>query len=56
MEGEFKVLEQNKKIVQSWRLGGWPKGKSQLHRLSLILMLCFASPSPEHWFPMYQPS
>lgn len=28
VEGVFKVLEQNKKIVQSWRLGGWPKGKS----------------------------
>ncbi|KAL0633734.1 Co-chaperone [Maublancomyces gigas] len=26
VEGVFKVLEKNKKIVQSWRLGGWPKG------------------------------
>ena len=26
VEGTFKVLEQNKKIVQDWRLGDWPKG------------------------------
>lgn len=32
MDGVFKVLEQNEKIVQSWRLGGWPKGKSWIIR------------------------
>lgn len=32
VEGVFKVLEQNEKIVQSWRLGGWPKGKSWISR------------------------
>ncbi|KAH0612295.1 uncharacterized protein H6S33_010347 [Morchella sextelata] len=26
VEGEFKVLEKDAKIVQSWRLGGWTKG------------------------------
>lgn len=26
VEGAFKSLEQNKKIVQSWRLAEWPKG------------------------------
>ncbi|KAF8244228.1 hypothetical protein K440DRAFT_610494 [Wilcoxina mikolae CBS 423.85] len=26
VEGAFKVLETNKKIVQDWRLGDWPKG------------------------------
>jgi activator of HSP90 ATPase len=26
VEGVFKSLEQNKKIVQSWRLAEWPKG------------------------------
>ncbi|KAL7268986.1 Co-chaperone [Rhizina undulata] len=26
VEGEFKVLEKDKKIVQAWRLGNWPSG------------------------------
>jgi activator of HSP90 ATPase len=26
VEGVFKVLEQEKKIIQSWRLADWPKG------------------------------
>lgn len=34
VDGVFKVLEANKKIVQSWRLGGWPKG----HYSSLTLV------------------
>lgn len=25
--GTFKTLEQNKKIIQDWRLGSWPKGE-----------------------------
>jgi activator of HSP90 ATPase len=28
VEGTFKVLEANKKIVQDWRLSDWPKGTS----------------------------
>jgi len=27
VEGTFKTLEQDKKIIQEWRLGSWPKGE-----------------------------
>lgn len=27
VDGAFKILEQNKKIVQDWRLATWPKGE-----------------------------
>lgn len=29
VQGVFKVLDKDKKIVQSWRLADWPKGKSE---------------------------
>lgn len=29
VEGQFKQLEKDKKIVQTWRLADWPKGKSR---------------------------
>lgn len=27
IDGEFKTLEQNKRIVQTWRLADWPQGE-----------------------------
>jgi activator of HSP90 ATPase len=39
VEGEFKVLEKDAKIVQSWRLGGWPKGELSFPRILAIAVV-----------------
>lgn len=39
VEGKFKVLEKDAKIVQSWRLGGWPKGELSFPEIWAIAMV-----------------
>lgn len=49
VDGVFKTLEKDKKIVQDWRLSDWPQGKrlSALigaHKLILMLLLQATTP------------